>query len=267
MEIKQNTLYLTTQGSYVSRDHLTLRIEVERELKLAVPIHHLESICIFGQSVISPGALELCWEHSVPVNYFSENGYFVGRWEGVANTSVMLRRAQYRAADNPKAAALIARQFVAGKLQNSRQSLLRSARETERPEEEKELRGAAAEIARLLHRLRDYDLTDAEALSEPPASAGGLDALSEPPADRGPRCGSRVGVAGESGAGAARPVSHVDRIRGFEGQGANLYFKVFSFHLRQQRLDFTFTRRTRRPALDAMNCLLSFLYALVRHHC
>lgn len=285
MEVKQNTLYLTTQNSYVSRDHLTLRIEVERELKLAVPIHHLESVCIFGQSVISPAALELCWEHGVPVNYFSENGYFVGRWEGVANTSVMLRRAQYRAADNPKVAALIARQFVAGKLQNSRQSLLRSARETERPEEEKELRGAAAEIARLLQRLRDYDFADANDLSEPPAVAGGSNALlvpsavadgpnalSEPPAIAG---GSNAlseppvvagGSSGERGP-AAQSVNHVDRIRGFEGQGANLYFKVFSFHLRQQRLDFAFTRRTRRPALDAMNCLLSFLYALVRHDC
>jgi CRISPR-associated endonuclease Cas1 len=124
-------------------------------LKLAVPIHHLESVCVFGQSIVSPAALELCWEHGVPVNYFSENGYFVGRWEGVTNTSVMLRRAQYRAADSPNAAALLARQFVAGKLQNSRQSLLRSARETEKPEEERELRAAAAEIARLLQRLRD----------------------------------------------------------------------------------------------------------------
>ena len=262
MDIKQNTLYLTTQNSYVSRDHLTLRIEVERELKLAVPIHHLESVCVFGQSVISPAALELCWEHGVPVNYFSENGYFVGRWEGVANTSVMLRRAQYRAADNPKVAALIARQIVAGKLQNSRQSLLRSARETESPEEEKELRGAAAEIARLLQRLRDYDFADADDLSEPPA-------YDTPPlGGDGGGCASRIagGTSGERDT-AAQLVNHMDRIRGYEGQGANLYFKVFSFHLRQQRLDFAFTRRTRRPALDAMNCLLSFLYALVRHDC
>lgn len=234
MEIKQNTLYLTTQNSYLSRDHLTLRIEVEHELKLAVPIHHLESVCIFGQSVVSPGALQLCWEHGVSVNYFSENGYFLGRWEGVANTSVMLRRAQYRAADNPLAAALIARQIVAGKLQNSRQSLLRSARETESVEEEKQLRSAGEEIARVLKRLHDFqpaenhDPIDEQITEEPDV---------------------------------------MDCIRGFEGQGAKLYFKVFSFHLRQQREDFMFTRRTRRPPLDAMNCLLSFLYALVRHDC
>src|SRR5437773_6212464 len=129
MEIKQNTLYLASQNAYVSRDHLNLRIEVERELKLSVPIHHLESVCIFGQSALSPAALELCWENGVSVNYFSETGYFIGRWEGVAKTSVVLRRTQYRAADDPRRTALIARQCVAGKLQNSRLSLLRSARE------------------------------------------------------------------------------------------------------------------------------------------
>src|SRR2546427_1041626 len=177
MEIKQNTLYLTTQTSYVSRDHLTLRIEVERELKLAVPIYHLESVCVFGQSLISPAALELCWEHGVPVNYFSENGYFLGRWEGVANTSVMLRRAQYRAADDPKAAASIARQIVAGKLQNSRQSLLRSARETDSPEEEKALRIAADEVLRILKRLREFQ----PVLVRTPSGSDGLDAIDGQP--------------------------------------------------------------------------------------
>ena len=235
MEIKQNTLYLTTQNSYVSRDHLTLRIEVERELKLAVPIHHLESICVFGQSLVSPAALELCWKHGVPVNYFSETGYFLGRWEGVANTSVMLRRAQYRAADNPLMASAIARQCVAGKLQNSRQSLLRSARETESTDEEKLLRTAAAEVHRILQRLREFQPV--------------VDESDGPVDDQ------------------VKKLAFLDCIRGFEGQGANIYFRVFSLHLKQQRADFLFKQRTRRPPRDPTNCLLSFLYALVRHDC
>ena len=70
-DIIQNTLYLTTPGSYVARDHLTLQVEVpvypddlpldERTKekatgtkKVAIPIHHLESICVFGPSTISP---------------------------------------------------------------------------------------------------------------------------------------------------------------------------------------------------------------------
>jgi CRISPR-associated protein Cas1 len=221
MEFKQNTLYLTTPNTYISRDHLNLRVEVDHEVKLSVPIHHLESVCIFGQVALSPPALQLCWEHGVSVNYFSENGYLIGRWEGVPNTSVTLRRAQYRAADNPAAAAAIARQCVAGKLQNSRQSLLRSARESSSPEESARLQECAAEIAQLLGTIQ-YAYNRGEALT-------------------------------------------VDQIRGYEGQGANLYFEVFDLHLRQQREDFTFRGRSRRPARDAINCLLSFVYALLRH--
>ncbi len=128
-EIAQNTLYLTTPGSYVARDHLTLQVEVpvypadlpspERSRgkaddwrKLSIPIHRLESICVFGASTISPPALDLCWEHGVAVNFHSEFGYLQARMTGVADTSVTLRRAQFRAADEPAKCVAIARQIV-----------------------------------------------------------------------------------------------------------------------------------------------------------
>jgi CRISP-associated protein Cas1 len=218
MEVKQNTLYLTTSGNYVGRDHLTLRVEADRELKLAVPIHHIESVCSFGQNSFSPAALQLCWEHGVAVNCFSETGYFQGRWEGVAGTSVALRRAQYRAADDPAVALAVARSCVAGKLQNSRQSLLRSGREAEDEGERRRLQGAAEELADILRWL-------------------------------------------------GRDAGTLDQARGYEGQAAAVYFGVFTLHLRCQREEFGFTNRSRRPPLDRVNCLLSFLYALLRHDC
>ena len=239
MEIKQNTLYLTSAGSYVSRDHLTLRVEIEKQTRLAVPIHHLESVCIFGNGIqLSPPALQLCWEHGVPVNYLSESGYLLGRWEAVPNTSVLLRRAQYRAADDIAKAGLIARQCVAGKLQNSRQSLLRSARENTNENEREQLQSTAEEIAVLLRRLErlEFDPADAETDAEQQAPQ---------PTFR----------------------NRMDSIRGYEGQGASLYFEVFNLHLKQQREEFTFAKRSRRPPLDAINCLLSYLYALLRHDC
>lgn len=232
MEIKQNTLYLTSEGSYVSRDHLTLRIEVEKQLKLAVPIHHLESVCVFGNGIqISPHALQLCWEHGVAVNYLSENGYLLGRWESVPNTSVMLRRTQCRAADDLSKAASIARQCVAGKLQNSRQSLLRSARENSDTDERDRLQTAAEEIAVLLKRLERMEFDQQESDDKSTFR------------------------------------NRMDSIRGYEGQGANVYFEVFDLHLKQQRSEFAFAKRSRRPPLDAVNCLLSYLYALLRHDC
>src|SRR5206468_9893753 len=116
--IAQNTLYLTTAGTYVARDHLTLRAEVpvyppdlpatERSRdratdwrKLSIPIHHLESICVFGPAIaLSAPAKDLCWEHGVAINFLSEHGYLQARLVGVPDTSVTLRRAHFRAADN-----------------------------------------------------------------------------------------------------------------------------------------------------------------------
>jgi CRISPR-associated protein Cas1 len=240
-EVAQNTLYLLTPGTYVSRDHLTVVVETpaypegiapEARLraaatsirKLAVPIHHLESICLFGQGAISPPALDLCWEHGVAVNYLTENGYLQARLSGVADTSVALRRAQFRAADDPARARAIARCIVAGKLQNSRNSLLRAARESTDPADAGEIHAAAAVLA---------------------------DQIAALARDAGPQPGPDA----------------LDRTRGAEGFGAKAYFSVFSLALKQQRPAFAFTTRSRRPPRDRINCLLSFLYALLRHDC
>jgi CRISPR-associated protein Cas1 len=233
-DIAQNTLYLTTPGSYVARDHLTLQVEVPEyppdlppqdrnrqtatgNRKLSIPIHHLESICVFGASTISPPALDLCWEHGVAVNFHSEFGYLQARLTGVADTSVTLRRAQFRVADDPAKCAAIARQIIAGKIQNSRNSLLRAARENDSETE----RGKLSEIIEALARQLQYLARQTE----------------------------------------------IGNVRGAEGMAAQLYFSVFTLMLKQQRETFTFKIRSRRPPLDRVNCLLSFLYALVRHDC
>ena len=242
-DIIQNTLYLTTPATFVARDHLTLQVEVpvhppdlppeERARnravdwrKLSLPIHHLESICTFGPGIaITAPALDLCWEHGVAVNYLSEGGYLQARVTGVADTSVTLRRAHFRVADHPAKCAAIARALIAGKLQNSRNSLLRAARENTNLSEADRLNIVIGSLARQLHdlgRLTPDDL----------GREGALDAL-----------------------------------RGAEGIRAQQYFGVFSCLLKQQREDFGFTLRSRRPPRDRINCLLSFLYALVRHDC
>jgi CRISP-associated protein Cas1 len=186
-EIAQNTLYLTTPASYVARDHLTLQVGVpvypenpppeERTRdkaadwrKLSIPIHHLESICVFGPSTISPPALDLCWDHGVAVNYLSEFGYLQARMTGVADTSVTLWRAQFRAADDPARCAAIARNIIAGKLQNSRNSLLRGARESEAADLKSRLSDAADALARQIEGLSPWT---PERLRE----AGALDVL------------------------------------------------------------------------------------------
>ena len=227
MAIIQNTLYLMTPGTLVTRDHLTLRIKVDKETRLTVPIHHLESICAFGQVVVTPPAMALCWEHQVAVHYHTKNGYLLAQVLGSGDTRYLLRRAQYATADSPQDASRIARRFVAGKLQNARSNLLRSAREADGDLDRERLTGAAAELARLIRQLGEAA----------PVTEG---------------CGLR---------------ETLDPIRGLEGLGGKIYFSVFQYMLKQQQEDFRFVTRTRRPPRDRINCLLSFIYALVRHDC
>ncbi len=227
MAVIQNTLYLTTPGTVVVKDHLTLRVQVEKETRLTVPIHHLESICAFGQIVVTPPAMALCWDHQVAVHYHTKNGYLLAQVVGSGDTRYLLRRAQYAAADSPEVSARIARQFVAGKLQNSRANVLRAGREADAESDREKLAEAATELARLIRRLgRD----------EPVAQG----------------CEVREAL---------------DPVRGLEGLGTRIYLSVFHCMLKQQREDFRYVARTRRPPRDRINCLLSFIYALVRHDC
>ena len=241
-DLVQNTLYLTTPGSFVARDHLTLQVEVPvypedlppeqrtrekatGQRKVSIPIHHLESICAFGPVTLTPPALDLCWEHGVAVNYLTEWGRLHARMTGVADTSVLLRRVQFRAADDPAKCAAIARQLIAGKLQNSRNSLLRGGRDSEQPDFKVQLEAATDALARQLQALGRWT---PEQLRQPGA---------------------------------------VDELRGAEGMAAVTYFAVFDRLLKQQRDAFAFTTRSRRPPRDRVNGLLSFRYALVRHDC
>ncbi len=59
--------------------------------------------------------------------------------------------------------------------------------------------------------------------------------------------------------------SPLDVVRGIEGDAANAYFEVFDHLITSQKNDFTFNERNRRPPLDNVNCLLSFLYTLLMH--
>ncbi len=216
----QNVLYLLTPGLSLRRDGLALRVEQEKQLRLSLPVHNLESVFVFGADIyVSPSAMRLCWEHGASVCFFTDWGRLEARVEGVPQGSMLLRRAQHAAAASPARAAALARAFVAGKLHNTRWLLARSARDAASEEDRLALGTAADAHAHLLREL-------------------------------------------------GRTPDDLDVIRGVEGRAATLHFAVFSRHLRPAlRTGFPFDGRNRRPPRDALNALLSFLYALLRHDC
>ena len=210
-----NTLFVTTQGAYLARERETVLVRVQRETKLRVPIHTLGSIVCFGRVSVSPPLMGLCGGRNVALCFLSERGKFLARVQGPVSGNVLLRREQYRQADDEGTCAKVARAMIAAKIANCRTVLLRAVRD--RPEDAKvtALESSAGELAHLLDPLRE-------------------------------------------------PVT-LDAARGLEGQAARIYFNAFDHLITAQKDEFFFRDRSRRPPLDNMNALLSFLYTLLGH--
>ncbi|MCC6314058.1 MAG: type I-C CRISPR-associated endonuclease Cas1 [Thermomicrobiales bacterium] len=156
-----NTLYVQTERSYLHLDHDTVRVEIERETRLRVPLLQLSAIVCFGDVLISPALLRRCADDGRAVAWLDRNGRFKGRLEGPASGNVLLRRAQHLALSDETQCADIARTMVAGKLRNCRHLLLRGARSSRDPTEAAYLRAAAEATAGILQRLperREVDI-------------------------------------------------------------------------------------------------------------
>lgn len=153
MEIQQNTLYVMTQGAYLHRDHLALQVKVDGVIRLAVPLHNLQAVSLFGNVMVTPGAMQLCAEGGVSMTFLSENGRLLARVDSPVSGNVLLRRKQFRQADDPVVCIALARSFVAGKIQNCRTNLLRAGRDNASTEDQASLRWAAEELASAIRRL------------------------------------------------------------------------------------------------------------------
>jgi CRISPR-associated protein Cas1 len=125
-----NTLYVTTPDAWLRLEGETVVVEVNREKKLQIPLHHLGSIVTFGNTMLSPQLLSRCMEDGRSVVGLDRNGRFTYRVEGPVSGNVLLRRAQHEVHSDPRRSLELARAFIAGKLQNARKSLLRSSRDT-----------------------------------------------------------------------------------------------------------------------------------------
>src|SRR5277367_4954992 len=98
MDVQLNTLYVVTRGATLRRDHLTVRVEVERKVRLSVPIHQLEAVAVFGGIHVTPAALALCAERGVAVSFLSESGRLLARVDAPGSGTVLVRREQFRRA-------------------------------------------------------------------------------------------------------------------------------------------------------------------------
>ena len=160
MHTLQNTLYIMTQQAYVHLENATVRIDVEREKKLQVPLHHLSGLVCFGNVLVSPALMHRLADEGRSLVLLDEHGRFKSRLEGPISGNILLRQAQYRQADNPEFTLEFARAIVAGKLKNSRSVIQRGARETDDAHEAAQLSAAADTLVAALHSLTQANTLD-----------------------------------------------------------------------------------------------------------
>lgn len=84
---------------------------------------------MFSQIGASPGSMKLCIEHNVGITFLSPSGSYIASLDCGARGNVLLRRAQYKIADNPNEAGALAQRFVAGKVVNQQKVLNRFVRD------------------------------------------------------------------------------------------------------------------------------------------
>ena len=148
-----NTLYITTPETYLRLDNDTLRIEVERETRLRVPLHHLTAVVCFGHINLSAPLMHRLADEGIALVLLNDSGRFKARLEGAVSGNVLLRQAQFQRAADPAFALDLARAFVAGKIKNTRQVLQRGAREAKTDDEVKLLTRLADDLAASLRAL------------------------------------------------------------------------------------------------------------------
>jgi CRISPR-associated protein Cas1 len=210
-----NTIFVTTQGAYLFKEGETVVVKIEDEIKMRVPVHTISGIVCFGLISMSPPLMHFCAENDVAVSFLTENGYFLAKVQGYVSGNVLLRREQYRWADDHRLSARVAKAVLTAKFANCRAVLGRAIRDHSEKIDAQGIKKASTRITWSLKSLdRDMDL---------------------------------------------------DALRGLEGDTAHSYFGVFDHLVVNQKENFYFKERSRRPPLDNMNCLLSFLYTLIVH--
>jgi CRISPR-associated protein Cas1 len=124
-----NTLFVFTQGAYLRKESETVVVRIEKQSKTRLPLLNIGAICCFGRVGISPQLMGHCGQNGIAITFMTEHGRFLAAVNGFTPGNVLLRREQYRRADEPELSKLIARSCVIGKLANYRTVLRRGVRD------------------------------------------------------------------------------------------------------------------------------------------
>ncbi|ABR47844.1 CRISPR-associated protein Cas1 [Alkaliphilus metalliredigens QYMF] len=210
-----NTLYVTSPNTYLSLDGENIVILKDQVEISRIPLHNLEGIVAFGYTGASPALMGACAKRNIALSFMKPSGKFLARVVGEVRGNVTLRKAQYRLSDNTEESNIISRNFILGKIYNTRWVIERATRD---------------------YAMR-LDVDKLKKVSKVLANSLKLVEQSE----------------------------NLEQLRGYEGEAASQYFSVFDDLILQQKEFFYFRYRNKRPPLDNVNAMLSFVYTLLAH--
>lgn len=125
-----NTLYITKEDAWLSLDGETVAVSLYGERLLRIPLVNLEAIQTFGWNIgASPALMAACAEKGIHIAFCNPRGRLLCNVSGFTHGNVLLRRHQYRMADNLKESLFVAKEMIAAKILNSRTVLQRIARD------------------------------------------------------------------------------------------------------------------------------------------
>lgn len=124
-----NTLYITSEDAYLSLDGENVVVNRDKQEIARFPLHNLSGILCFSYAGASPALMGACAKRGIALSFCALSGRFLARTVGEENGNVLLRREQYRIADDPRRSCRIARSMILGKLYNARWIVERTRRD------------------------------------------------------------------------------------------------------------------------------------------
>ena len=212
-----NTLYITSGHRYLSLDGENVVVLEEQQEIGRIPLHNLQAIVTFGYTGASPALMGVCAQRNIELSFMSGNGRFLARVTSEVKGNVTLRKQQYRVSDDREKSIKIARNFILGKVYNSRWVLERAGRDYAMRLDAELIRKKSLYLAQSMKNIRMCE--------------------------------------------------NNEELLGLEGEAASVYFSVFDELILQQKKDFYFHGRNKRPPLDNVNAMLSFAYSLLASMC
>ena len=208
-----NTLYVTSENSYLALDGENLVVYDEKKELGRLPLHNLDGIVSFGYRGTSPALMGACAERNISLCYLTPQEKFLARVTGKVQGNVLLREQQYKSSKDDEISLTIAKNCITGKVYNARWVLERAIRDHGMQIDVEGVKKASLHLKESLQYIQNAESKD--------------------------------------------------QLRGYEGEAASIYFGVFNELILQQKKEFNFQGRNKRPPKDNVNAMLSFVYTLL----